>query len=1522
MKLHPSSLLAVLLSLLASPSVSAAPIISEFQADNADTILDEDGASSDWIEIYNPDTSAVSLAGMSLTDDPLLLQKWVFPAVNVPARSWLLVWASVKNRTNPAAPLHTNFDLAAAGEYLALVAADGTTKLTEFNTYPIQPADRSYGSTNTVTITETVLASGAACKWLVPTAAVNNWQTSGFNDAAWTSAATGVGYDNTPASGANFLPEIGAGGNTQAQMFNITGRTTCYVRVPFTFAHPAVNVSSLRLRMKFDDGFAAFLNGTRLNPPSAASSNAPAALAFNSASAGGRNDSTAFETFDISGQKNLLAVGSNVLAIQALNQADTSSDLLVKPEIEVTRLESSGPLRTGYFGVPTPGTANIQPVGDGFTDDPAFSTDRGFFTTPIEVTLTSDTPEATIRYTTDGSPPTATTGTLYTAPLPISTTTVLRAAAFRTDWLPSVVDTHTYIFAASVRTQPATPAGFPATWGYTWNQTNGQLDPALGNVTADYTMDQTVANNAAYTSLVIPALTTTLPVLSLTGNVADIFGLDGIYSNGRVVDELEIPIGIEYFDPNSTTEWDTLAGLRIHGGNAPIQHPKKPFRIYFRKKYGGVDRLRTNLYPNSPVDEFDVLQLRPGGHDGWSVPFGNTVNSLAYHATYARDQFVRQTEKDMGRLSPSGRYVHLYINGLYWGFYNLHEVPNAEYFATHFGGEDAEWDVVQNPRFVGETFAMVDGTGDAFTQLVALSANAGSASVYQQMQTLLDMDAFIDHLIVQMWSAQNDWMGPVYRPPGNTDASWFFNKNWDAGRRSRGAQTTGFYFNCWDGEIAMGASLNLSPNTQRTVDFNHTLVGTPTAGGTPGPPAIIYHALKQNIDFRARFGDRLQKHFFNGGAMTTASNQARLLNLRTTLELPIVPESIRWGDVNGVDFTRDSHWAPEMNWLRDTYLAQRNNILLDQFRAITLLSPVVAPSLSQHGGSVPSGFQLTITDPNASAGTIYYTLDGTDPMGPLSPGTPVVFAGPGLATNCFYKVPSAPYSGNSWKNVTAPGDIATWSQGPVGLGFDANPTFGPHIATTVADMQNVRASLYTRIPFSVTTEQKSAITALTLKLKYDDGAYVFLNGSLLHRVNAPNSSPAYTDVATATRSDAAAVVYQDLDLTAQISTLTISSNNVLAIQGLNITAADDDFLCVPELVGSTFSTGPPSGTAIAYSGPVTLPQSGTVKARVVRNGVWSPLIDTSFIVGQPASATNLVISEFNYNPVASAAEVLAGYTNQMFEWIELLNISASPVELNGCRFDDGIAFDCSAHSSVLTIPPGGRIVIAGNAAAFTARHPGVPVAGVFQDTSNLSNGGERLEFLAANGSPIFDFNYDDIAPWPTSPDGGGYSLVLINPLTDPDPGIATNWRASYAPGGSPGSADADTFAAWAARNSIAGTMSDDLDGNGLTSLAEYGLGLLPSSTETDGITSAMFETVTVAGTPDTYLVLRFRRYAAADDVTVTPQMSSDMVTWTALTDAVPPDISNPNGTEDLARRSPLPVAAGARVYVRVFVTTN
>ena len=141
--------------LVPARAVRADPVISEFLAANTTTIVDNDGAYSDWIEIFNPDPQPASLAGWYLTDTATDKKKWAFPDVTVPAGGYLLVWASNQNRRDPAKPLHTNFVLNAAGDYLALVQPDGTTVATEFApAFPAQLENISYGVTQPAAATE------------------------------------------------------------------------------------------------------------------------------------------------------------------------------------------------------------------------------------------------------------------------------------------------------------------------------------------------------------------------------------------------------------------------------------------------------------------------------------------------------------------------------------------------------------------------------------------------------------------------------------------------------------------------------------------------------------------------------------------------------------------------------------------------------------------------------------------------------------------------------------------------------------------------------------------------------------------------------------------------------------------------------------------------------------------------------------------------------------------------------------------------------------------------------------------------------------------------------------------------------------------------------------------------------------------------------------------------------------------------------------------------------------------------
>ena len=127
-------------------------LISEFMASNKTTVSDEDGNFPDWIEIYNSSDIPIDVNGWYLTNDIYDLAKWELPSVQIADSDFLVVYASGKDRSDPANPLHTNFKLEKDGEYLALVRPDMTIAHEyadyEYNNefgYPQQYADMSYG---------------------------------------------------------------------------------------------------------------------------------------------------------------------------------------------------------------------------------------------------------------------------------------------------------------------------------------------------------------------------------------------------------------------------------------------------------------------------------------------------------------------------------------------------------------------------------------------------------------------------------------------------------------------------------------------------------------------------------------------------------------------------------------------------------------------------------------------------------------------------------------------------------------------------------------------------------------------------------------------------------------------------------------------------------------------------------------------------------------------------------------------------------------------------------------------------------------------------------------------------------------------------------------------------------------------------------------------------------------------------------------------------------------------------------
>ena len=216
-----------------------------------------------------------------------------------------------------------------------------------------------------------------------------------------------------------------------------------------------------------------------------------------------------------------------------------------------------------------------------------------------------------------------------------------------------------------------------------------------------------------------------------------------------------------------------------------------------------------------------------------------------------------------------------------------------------------------------------------------------------------------------------------------------------------------------------------------------------------------------------------------------------------------------------------------------------------------------------------------------------------------------------------------------------------------------------------------------------------------------------------------------------------------------------------------------------------------------------------------------------------ADAGNLVISELMYHPAAGGTE-----------FVEVMNIGATRASLTGVRFTKGLDY---SFAEGLEIAPGERLVVTD-----------------FANGTNLRNSGERIVLAAGNGGIIRDFAYSDAVPWPTSPDGGGPSLVLIDPQSNPDHAAAASWRSSTEAGGNPGGSDATIFA---------GVAGADADGNGIDDLLDYALGHSPGAR--DGLPSP---TLIEGGA----FTVSYTGNLAADDVRLVPQWSTDVLTWHEL----------------------------------------
>ena len=540
-----------------------------------------------------------------------------------------------------------------------------------------------------------------------------------------------------------------------------------------------------------------------------------------------------------------------------------------------------------FFATPTPGFANIDPV-QGVTSRVNANVAPGFYEGTISVQLTTDTVGAALFYTTDGSTPTASNGTLYDPgnPISISSTTNLRAVSVLQNHLTGFDRTYSYLFVDDILDQTAATteaAGFPDED----NRPNGGL--------LDYGFDPEVLDIEGREAVGNALLS--LPSLSITTDIENLFDPNtGIYVNalesGR---EYERAASVELINPDGTEGFQVNAGLRIRGGSSRRDaNPKHSFRLLFRSEYGDSE-LNYPLHGADSVDTFQNLDLRTAQNYSYNLEGDPTNNFIA-------EVISRQNQGLNGDLTTQSTYAHLYLNGQYWGLYQTQERAEADFAASYLGGDPDDYDVLAPDAGIGNSrhIQATDGNTDAyfrlFDQADALApdnstpAFVDNAAYYRaqglnpdgtrnpDFEVLLDVDNLINYVTEIQYSGNFD--SGITRFGGNDSLN-----NFQAIRDRTGDE--GFRFFVHDAEHSL-----------RSLDIDRTepLNDPEFDNARSFNPITLHQRLLVNAEYRIAFADSIQEKFFNDGIYTTENIIARWDAEADKIRTAIIAESARWGD--------------------------------------------------------------------------------------------------------------------------------------------------------------------------------------------------------------------------------------------------------------------------------------------------------------------------------------------------------------------------------------------------------------------------------------------------------------------------------------------------------------------------------------------------------------------------------------------------------------------------------------------------
>jgi hypothetical protein len=583
-------------------------------------------------------------------------------------------------------------------------------------------------------------------------------------------------------------------------------------------------------------------------------------------------------------------------------------------------------------------------VYSAYTEEPVFSVGHGVYRTLFRVIVSSETPGALISYTLDCSDPmnaeSAVTGTSPVEviidpdnnPNGIVPAVILRAFAHKEGIGPSRSVTQTYVFLNRI-IELSPDEKSP---GKLWPRQNKY---SKAGQQMDYGLDPDVYNKGEYTDVIESAFLQ-IPFLSLVSDHKAFFDrTTGIYTNPRYHGrEWERAGSLEMMDADRGFQIN--AGIRIRGGwSRHGDFVKHAFRIFFRKEYG-KGTLEFPLFEDEGADSFDNIDIRTSQNYSWA-----NKDETAIYNTFLRDIFSRDCQRDMGQPYTRSRFYHLFLNGCYWGLYQTQERPEARYAATYLGGKAGDYDVIKVD--IGQNWDLyetevTDGNPDAWHELfnLTLSGYESDEHYYKleprnpqgqrepNAKVLVDVDNLIDFMIIVFYTGNFDC--PICKFRYDRDPNNFY------AIYNRCDNDKGFVFLIHDAEhcmfvdsVAVGTGLH-----ENRVNVKRQL--PPFKKFTPQD---LHNALTANEQYRARFNERMKKHFFNNGALTYENNMNRFTYRMKQIDMAIIAESARWGDAKRIVPLTKKKWEWAVNQIVHEFFPKRTAIVLRQLEEAGLYVP-------------------------------------------------------------------------------------------------------------------------------------------------------------------------------------------------------------------------------------------------------------------------------------------------------------------------------------------------------------------------------------------------------------------------------------------------------------------------------------------------------------------------------------------------------------------------------------------------------